>query len=71
MDEKVELLRAGQVVEIGGNWFKAKNLPDLRGFIECCECSVDCACDEVVNAICASLSTYNRPYWLLELVCEN
>lgn len=66
--EKVELLRAGQVVEIDGNRFQAKQLHDLRGFSECAQCSVDCICTGNVYAACLSLGTLTRPHWLLEIV---
>lgn len=67
-DEKVELLRAGQVVEIDGHYFRARSLQGYNGLVECHECCLDSLCRDNIAAICSALSTYQRMYWLLELV---
>ena len=60
--EKVDLMRAGQVVEIDGNRFQAKQLHDLRGDSACDQCSLDCLCTGAVAAACIALETLTRPY---------
>lgn len=67
-DEKVELLRAGQVVEIDGHYFRAKSLQGYNGYLECHDCCLDSLCKGDIPAVCTALSTFKRMYWLLELV---
>lgn len=66
--EKVDQLRAGQVVEIDGNYFKAKSFKFCNVGDECLVCSLDSLCKGDVAAVCTELPTSKRPHWMLELV---
>lgn len=65
---KVDLLRAGQVVEIDGNYFRAKSLQAPDDYNDCLECSLDSLCRGNVAEACAELASSKRPHWRLELV---
>lgn len=68
IDEKVQLLRAGQVVEINDLCFRAKSIEVPDGDLECLYCSVDCMCKGDIPEVCMSLETRQRPHWILEIV---
>ena len=65
LHEKVALLRDGQIVQIGDNFFQAVQVP--RGY-ECraCEfCYLDCLCKGDVADICNELDKpLGREYYL-------
>ena len=65
---KVALLKAGQAVEIDGNYFTAKRVPE--GFIDspCYLCNVDCRCVEDVCNICNELDTFAKYEYYLHLI---
>ncbi len=59
--EKVQLLKAGQVVWIDGDTFKARRLPDDYELHACQACSLDCICKGNVALICSEL---DRPFYM-------
>lgn len=59
--EKVQLLKAGQIVEIAGDWFQAVRVPDDSGYQACELCDLDCICHEDVNEVCQELD-WGTPY---------
>lgn len=67
LNEKVALLRDGQIVEIENEWFQAVRLPDNDDEFPCLICDVDCVCRGDVNTICAALEDYGRCRWFLKL----
>lgn len=63
--EKSQLLKAGQVVEIAGDWFRAFKVPEgFRGWA--CEiCDLDCLCKGDVALICSELDrVFENRYYL-------
>lgn len=67
LHDKVELLKAGQHVEIDGLIFSAKRLhPGLRCF-PCNVCNVDCLCKGNIAEVCAMLDFMSKTVWYLHL----
>ena len=65
--EKVQLLKAGQVVEIAGDWFQAVRIkePDEK---TCCEqCDLDSICRDDVFDVCCEMETAASHWWMLKL----
>ena len=67
LNEKVQLLKAGQVVQINGDFFKAvKFEPDeYLGF--CSECDIDYICCGDVVDVCRELDNFGSTRWRLKL----
>ena len=65
--EKAQLLKAGQVVEIAGDYFQAKHI-DSHGESSCCEqCDLDSICRGDVFDVCCEMETLTSHDWLLKL----
>ena len=67
METKVQLLKAGQVVEIEGDYFRAVKIPECWGLRACEACELDSLCRGEVTEVCDAL---DRPFydrWLLRL----
>lgn len=65
--EKVQLLKAGQVVEISGDWFQAVKVDDAD-FESCCEqCQLDSICRDDVFDVCCEMETAASHWWYLKL----
>lgn len=65
--EKVQLLKAGQVVEISGDWFQAVKV-DNADFESCCEkCELDSICHDDVFEVCCEMETAASHWWYLKL----
>lgn len=65
--EKAQLLKAGQVVEIQGDYFKAKKL-EADPLTSACEvCELDSICRMEHCDICSALETRAEHNWILEL----
>ena len=65
--EKVQLLKAGQVVEIAGDWFQAVKVDDAD-FESCCEkCELDSICHDDVFDVCCEMETAASHWWYLKL----
>lgn len=63
----VQLLKAGQIVEIAGDFFQAVMVPDSWEYRACELCDLDCICRGEVADVCKELDwpTYDR--WYLKL----
>lgn len=67
LNEKVALLKDGQVVEIAGDSFQAVRVDELDGFSCCQLCELDSICRGEVVLVCSEL---DRPFsnkWYLKL----
>ena len=65
--EKVQLLKAGQIVEIAGDWFQAVKVDDAD-FESCCEkCELDSICHGDVFDVCCEMETAASHWWYLKL----
>lgn len=65
--EKVQLLKAGQVVEIAGDWFQAVKVDDAD-IESCCEkCQLDSICHDDVFDVCCEMETAASHWWYLKL----
>lgn len=65
--EKVQLLKAGQVVEINADYFRAVRLN--VDFVECCchYCELDSICTGDVHAVCEEMDVLPSQHWILKL----
>ena len=65
--KKVQLLKAGQVVQIAGDFFRAIKLEDVDRTDICADCDLDSICrDDVLDVCCEMESTRSRG-WMLKL----
>lgn len=65
--QKAQLLKAGQIVEIAGDWFRAIK---VEGWDKgpCCEqCDLDSICRNDVFDVCCEMETSVSHHWLLKL----
>ena len=67
LNKKVQLLKAGQIVEISGDWFRAVKLPDGVEVRPCEECDLDSICHGDVFDVCVEMETLGSNKWLLKL----
>lgn len=67
LNEKVQLLKAGQVVEIEGDWFRACRVGDEWGGRVCDNCDLDSLCRGDVYQVCCEMETSPTYHWLLKL----
>lgn len=65
--KKAKQLKAGEVVKIDGNWFRAVRLPSGCEVGACSCCDVDSLCKGDVAKVCTELDwpTWNK--WYLKL----
>lgn len=65
--EKAQLLKAGQVVEINGDYFRAVKV-DGGTFESCCmDCNLDSICRDEVFKVCCEMETLTVNHWQLRL----
>lgn len=65
--QKAALLKDGQVVRIGGDFFKAARLPECWDESPCNICELDSICHDDITDVCNELDGL-RPYkWYLKL----
>ena len=67
LEEKVQLLKAGQVVEIDGNWFRAIKLSDNSTWQACEACDLDSLCRGEVARVCCEMDWPLANKWFLRL----
>lgn len=67
LNEKVQLLKAGQVVEIAGDWFQAVRVPESSIWWVCVMCEVDCLCNSEIQEVCHAMDFPNPDEWYLKL----
>ena len=65
--EKVQLLKAGQIVEIENDWFQAVQIDELDGFSCCQLCDLDSICRGDVFHVCCEMETSMSYHWILKL----
>lgn len=65
--KKVQLLKAGQVVEIAGDWFQAVMVPESCEYRPCDLCELDCICREEVAEVCEEMDWPFLNRWYLKL----
>ena len=67
LEEKAQLLKAGQVVEIAGDYFRAVQI-DTTWPDSCCNlCSLDSICRGDVFDVCCQMETKVSHHWMLKL----
>lgn len=64
-DEKISLLKDGQIVEIDGDWFGAHSLDGNSEVPPCYSCSVDCDGRIDVGEVCLNLNLSSECDWYL------
>lgn len=65
--EKAQLLKAGQVVEINGDYFQAEKVNE-DPFESCCQnCDLDSICRDEVFEVCCEMETAASHFWRLKL----
>lgn len=63
--EKAQLLKAGQIVEIAGDWFRACRVEESWEGQACDACALDSICRGDVAIVCCELdSVFNRRWYL-------
>ena len=63
--KKVQLLKAGQVVQIGDDFFRACRLPEGWENHVCNECDLDSICKGEVELVCCELDyPFENRYYL-------
>lgn len=67
LNEKVQLLKAGQIVQISGDYFQAKHIPDCYGVYPCNYCDLDSICRGDIAIICEALDSFGKRQWFLKL----
>lgn len=65
--EKAQLLKAGQVVEIQGDFFRAKRIEADPLTSACTVCKLDSICRMEHCDICVELERGKEHFWYLEL----
>lgn len=63
----VQLLKAGQAVEIAGDFFQAVKVPDSYKYRACELCELDSICRGVVAEVCQELDWPTYDKWYLKL----
>lgn len=65
--EKAQLLKAGQVVEIAGDWFRACKVTEGWKDAACELCRLDSICRDEVEEVCEELDWLSYDRWYLKL----
>ena len=65
--EKVQLLKAGQIVEINNDWFQAVRVDDTDSEPVCMQCDLDSICRGDVFLVCCEMETAASYWWMLKL----
>jgi hypothetical protein len=63
----VQLLKAGQVVEIAGDFFQAVRVPESYEYRACELCELDCICRGDVAEVCKWMDFPDFDRWYLKL----
>lgn len=67
LNEKVQLLKAGQIVEIEGDYFRACRIAEGWGGRTCDACELDSICKGDVYQVCCEMETTPTFQWILKL----
>lgn len=65
--EKVQLLKAGQVVQIAGDFFRAVKFSNADQTEICTQCDLDSICRGDVFDVCCEMETKASHGWMLKL----
>lgn len=67
LNKKVQLLKAGQSVEIAGDYFQARHILDCYDVNPCDCCDLDSICRGDIAIICEALDSFGKRQWYLKL----
>lgn len=67
INEIVQLLKAGQIVEIAGDFFRAVQVLNWEKSSCCDQCDLDSICRGDVFDVCLSMETLKSNHWILKL----
>lgn len=67
INEKAQLLKAGQIVELEGDWFRAIRLNFDAPLGTCMECDLDSICRGDVAEVCSAMDWPFENRWILKL----
>ena len=70
IEKKCQLLKAGQIVEIDGDFFQAVHLGDLGLDSPCNQCTLDSICQGNVHDVCEHLDPLPWDRWILKLASK-
>lgn len=65
--EKAQLLKAGQIVEISGDYFRAVYFEGDYWGNPCMLCELDSICRGDVFDVCCEMETFAHHHWMLKL----
>lgn len=65
--KKVQLLKAGQVVQIAGDFFRAVKLVSVESMPACQQCDLDSICHDDVLDVCCEMESPRSQHWILKL----
>lgn len=68
--KKISLLKSGQIVRIGSNFFRARSFSRLD-CDPCDVCQLDSICHGPVAYVCKELDYFSKKLWYLELASIN
>lgn len=71
LNEKVQLLKAGQIVEIAGDFFRAVRVAEPWEGRACMACELDSICRLDVSLVCDELDKPFGNRWYLKLAHPN
>lgn len=67
LNRKTQLLKAGQIIEIAGNWFRACRVAEGWEGRACEACDLDSICNGEVEEVCSELDFPFNNRWYLKL----
>ena len=65
--ETAQLLKAGQIVEIESDYFRAEKFIDDPTESPCIYCNIDSICKGDITDVCNELDAYGKDRWILVL----
>lgn len=67
LNKKVQLLKAGQVVKINGDFFRAVKFENVDRTDLCTLCDLDSICHDDVLYVCCGMESPGSRHWILKL----
>lgn len=67
LNEKIALLKDGQVVEIAGDYFRAVRINSTDILDTCSQCDLDSICRGDVENVCCEMEVLEDVHWILKL----
>lgn len=65
--KKVQLLKAGQVVQIADDFFRAVQVAPTDSMHACMLCDLDSICHDDVLEVCSEMESVGSHNWILKL----